>query len=84
MGNTLKLAFNPAISKTIWGTLTAAFGYLSQPDVLAILPEKWAKVITVIGGILLAIGLRDAQAKNGVASTKAAAEQANTGTTTGD
>ena len=84
LGDTMKLAFNPGLSKTIWGALVAAFGYLSKPDVLAMLPEKWASVVTVIGGIILAIGARDAIAKNGAAATAAQAREANTGKKPGE
>jgi hypothetical protein len=49
--------------KTITGAIVAAFGYISDPKVLAILPEKWAGIITAIGGLLAAIGVRHAIAK---------------------
>lgn len=52
-------------SKTIWGTLLAVLGYLAQPEVLAVLPEKVAAIVTAIGVVLGAIGVRHAIAKNG-------------------
>lgn len=52
-------------SKTLWGTLLAVFGYLSQTDVLAVLPVKVAAVVTSIGAVLAAVGIRAAIAKNG-------------------
>lgn len=73
------LKFDLLRSKTMWGTLLAAIAYLSSPEVLAILPPKWAAVVTTIGGLLAAIGVRDAIAGNGVASTPEAATRQNSG-----
>lgn len=55
--------------KTITGALIAAFGYISQPQVLAVLPEKVAGVVTALGGLLAALGLRHAIAKITPAAT---------------
>lgn len=52
-------------SKTLWGTLLAVLGFLSQPSVLAVLPEKVAAVITAVGVVLGVFGLRVAVAKSG-------------------
>lgn len=49
--------------KTISGALLTAFGYVSQPDVMALLPTKWAAWVMAIGGVLGAIGIRHAVAK---------------------
>jgi hypothetical protein len=49
--------------KTITGALVAAIGYLSRPEVLALLPQRWAAIITAAGAVLSAIGLRHAVAK---------------------
>jgi hypothetical protein len=49
--------------KTLTGSVVAAFGYLSQPQVLAILPQKAAGIITALGALLAAIGVRHAIAK---------------------
>lgn len=62
------LNFNLIKSNTIWGVLTAVFGYLSSPDVLAILPPKVAAVVTGLGIIWGAVGARNAIAKHGNAS----------------
>ena len=53
-------------SKTIWGALLTVFGYLTQPGVLSVLPEKIAAVVTSIGVVLAAIGVRTAIAKSAV------------------
>ena len=52
-------------SKTVWGVIIAVVGFLSQPEVLALLPEKAAAVIIAIGTVLGAFGLRAAVAKSG-------------------
>lgn len=49
--------------KTITGAVLTVLGYLLQPDVLAVLPEKVAAVITAIGAVLAAVGIRHAIAK---------------------
>ena len=49
--------------KTILGGFIAVVGYLSQPDVLAVLPHKAASVVTAIGVLLGTIGARHAIAK---------------------
>jgi hypothetical protein len=58
-------AFNVLRSKTIWGALTAAIGFLLSPEVFAILPEKVAAVVGAIGAVLAAFGLRSAVARSG-------------------
>lgn len=52
-------------SKTVIGAFVAAIGYLSQPEVLAMLPKKYADIVLAVGGVLTAIGLRHAVAKAG-------------------
>jgi hypothetical protein len=49
--------------KTIGGAIVAAVGYLSSPDVFAVLPKKVAAVVTVLGIILSAVGARHAVKK---------------------
>lgn len=49
--------------KSISGAFVAAFGYVSQPAVLAVLPEKVAHLITAAGAVLTVIGIRHAIAK---------------------
>lgn len=58
-----RLTFNVLTSKTVWGALLAALGYLAEPQVLAVLPGHVAKIVIAIGGVLAAIGLRDAATK---------------------
>ncbi|MGK2854579.1 MAG: hypothetical protein ACSLE3_10860 [Microbacteriaceae bacterium] len=73
------LTFNPIKSKTVWGLLVVVIGYLLQPDVLAILPEQIAEFLRVIGGLLAALGLRDAATQRTVpapATAKSEAEDA--------
>jgi hypothetical protein len=52
-------------SRTIWGTVLAVIGWLTSPEVLAVLPEKIAAVLMGVGAILGAIGLRAAIDKAG-------------------
>lgn len=52
-------------SKTVLGAVVATFGYLSQPDVLAVLPKKAAAIVTGIGVVVSVVGARGAIAKNG-------------------
>jgi hypothetical protein len=49
--------------KTIAGAFAAAFGYLAQPEVFALLPGKAAGIVTVAGALLSVLGLRHAVAK---------------------
>lgn len=49
--------------KTISGALLTVVGYLSQPDVLAVMPEKLAAIVTSVGILLSVFGLRVAVAK---------------------
>jgi hypothetical protein len=49
--------------KTITGTGMAVLGYLLQPEVLAVLPEKWASVVMALGILLGVVGGRHAIAK---------------------
>jgi len=49
--------------KTIIGAIVAAVGYLSQPDVFALLGARPASIVTVAGVLLSALGLRHAVAK---------------------
>ncbi len=57
--------FSHFTSKTIWGGIVATLGYLSQPEVFAVLPKKVAAVVMGIGTILSITGAREAIAKNG-------------------
>lgn len=59
-------------SKTILGVIVTVIGFLTQPDVLALLPYKWGVVITSIGAIITAWGLRSAidKAGSGAAPTR--------------
>ena len=54
------LTFNPIKSWSIWGVLTVVVGYMLQPDVLAILPDKVSSVVMALGAILAALGFRNA------------------------
>lgn len=45
-------------SLTVQGSLLAALGYLARPEVLALLPEKYAAVVTAVGAVAAAFGLR--------------------------
>lgn len=49
--------------KTVLGIVVALMGYLAQPEIVALLPSQWAKVITAIGAALAAFGIRSAIAK---------------------
>lgn len=51
--------------KTLTGAALAIFGYVSQPQILALLPVKPAGIIAAVGGLLAALGLRHAIAKSG-------------------
>lgn len=57
--------FSGLTSKTIWGAIIAVLGYILKPEVLAVLPEKAAAVVTGLGIILGVFGIRSAVAKNG-------------------
>lgn len=57
--------------KTVGGAVLWGLGQVARPEVLNVLPEKVAGVITVAGGLLALFGIRHAQAK-----TQSAAEQA--------
>lgn len=49
--------------KSILGAVVTAVGYLSQPDVLALLPHTAASIVSAVGGVLSVIGLRAAVSK---------------------
>lgn len=49
--------------KTISGTVLAVLGYLLQPEVLAVLPSQVAGIVSAIGVVLAAVGIRHAIAK---------------------
>ena len=59
------MAFNVLKSKTVWGAVIAVIGYLLQPEVLAVLPDVAASIVSAIGALLAAIGMRQAVAKSG-------------------
>lgn len=52
-------------SSTIGGTLLAGLSVIASPDVLALVPAKFAWVGVVIGAVAAQVGLRQAIAKNG-------------------
>lgn len=52
-------------SKSVWGIVTLLVGFLAQPAVLAILPERASAILAAVGGLVAAIGYRDAIAKSG-------------------
>lgn len=62
---TITIPMNFLKSKTFWGTIIAAFGYIDQAAQSGLLPPKVAAVITGLGAILAALGLRQAISKNG-------------------
>lgn len=45
-------------SITITGALTSGLGVLLSPEVLAVLPEPYAKAVAVAGAVAATIGLR--------------------------
>ena len=45
-------------SKTIWGAVLTAFGYVAQPEVLGVLPEPAAAIVSAIGLVLTAFGIK--------------------------
>lgn len=47
--------------RSVGGAVLAAIGFLSQPDVLAVLPETPAKIVMALGAVLSVIGLRFAK-----------------------
>lgn len=49
--------------KTITGALVWAIGTLTHPDIFATLPGNVAAVVSAIGVVLGAVGVRDAIAK---------------------
>lgn len=51
--------------KTIAGALVWFVGSVSSPEVLALLPDKWAHIVAAAGALLGAIGARHAIAKSG-------------------
>jgi hypothetical protein len=50
-------------SKQIWGALLTVIGYLTQPQVLDVLPKDVGAVISAVGVVLFAIGNRSKQNK---------------------
>ena len=52
-------------SKSIWGVVVLIVGFLAQPTILAILPAKASAILAAVGGLVAAIGYRDAVAKSG-------------------
>src|SRR4051812_18557018 len=59
----LDVKFNPFTSKSVWGAITWAIGFLLQPGILSALPEKWAAVIQAVGVVLGVYGIRSGVAK---------------------
>lgn len=51
----------PVRSHGFWiavtGAIVTVFGFVSQPNVLAVLPAKWAAVVGAVGVILQTFGL---------------------------
>ncbi len=60
--------------KTIVGALVWGLGYVSSPEALSMMPPKVAAIVTAVGAILAAFGLRDAGAKTQLAAEVAASE----------
>ncbi len=54
-------------TRSVLGVILAVIGYLAQPEVLAVLPAKVASIVTAIGLVVSAIGLRAAIEKSGPA-----------------
>ena len=52
-------------SSSFWGGVIAVVGFVMQPQVLAVLPEKAAGIIMGVGTLLSVFGFRKAIAKNG-------------------
>lgn len=52
-------------TRTVLGAILSVFGYLNQAEVLAVLPEKVAAIVTAVGLVLSAIGVRAAIEKSG-------------------
>ncbi len=66
-GLTEEYVVNLLKTRTVLGAVLAVIGYLAQPEVLAVLPAKVASVVTAIGLVLSAIGVRAAIEKSGPA-----------------
>lgn len=49
--------------KTLSGVLLTVFGFVSQPEVLAVLPERIAAIVMAIGMLLAGFGIRVAFAR---------------------
>jgi hypothetical protein len=49
--------------KTISGGALWALGQLARPEVLALLPAKWATIAQTAGAVLAIVGVRHAIAK---------------------
>ena len=49
--------------KTILGAVIAVLGFLSQPEVLGLMPERIAAIVQAAGALLAVFGFRAAQAK---------------------
>lgn len=45
-------------SSTVVGIVTGLTGVISSPDVLALLPPKYATLLTALGAALAAFGIR--------------------------
>ena len=58
--------------KTILGAVISAAGFLAQPEVFALLPERVAAVVTAVGAVLCVVGGRHAISKHGTAVVAAA------------
>jgi hypothetical protein len=54
-----------AKSTSVWGGVIAVVGYVLQPQVLAVLPEKVSGIVMALGAILSIFGFRNAISKNG-------------------
>jgi hypothetical protein len=52
-------------SKTVWGSIIAGVGWLSQPAVFNTLDHKTATAVTVAGAILGVVGLRTSPGVSG-------------------
>jgi hypothetical protein len=48
---------NIAHHSAVVGILLTAFGFISEPFILNLLPDKYSTVIKLIGGVLVAFGI---------------------------
>lgn len=61
-------------STTIQSAIATFFVFLASPEIMNILPEKWAMGLGALGTLLTVFGMRKAQSKAIVAATAAAGQ----------